>query len=899
MESIKLLLYGNLIMILHMTFSAGENTTDKSEIENDIYLNRLPNHTVSKQYSIELTLDPEEDIFNGICNIDIIIYNATRTIRLHSVNLNITQATLYQIIDVYKVEYGTHNVLYLDELQSAVLNFHFLIIPGNHTLSLTYKGIIADNTEGFVKLSYKNVKGDNKWLIAINNLATGTPSLFPCWDDPEIKTKFNITIKNYKHYRTISNMPSTSICPKKNENLTAIYFDTNFESICRIAIVLLDMDDYSDINSKKRYLNLWGRKPIIQKQTFAFELIENLTYIIEDTCKLQRNTTMRNHFVIPGLQDNGLKNFHFVFYREEDVIYNEEIDLIERRIEISRLIGRKIMDKLFDNVGPSWSYLWLHEAITTLFGLYMINETMPDIRLLDLFVVQTQQESLRLDDGQIMKPLTSELNDNIEINSFFSLARYLKAPCILRMLHHAVGNKIFQKAIILFFKRQLNSLDEFWNAMQSISNLETIYLEGINMKDVMDPWIEEEQYPILETEALSIGTQRTFVIKNSSKKWKVIPLTYTMPPYNDFMDTIPWYWLEATRFERIPKIQLQNMWIIVNIQQSGYYRVNSCRDNWLRIASYLNSKNYTKIHVLNRAQIIDDAFHFVTSGKLEPLIFWELAKYLHQETDYIAWYPMFKAIERMSYIIPLRTNDSLKDIGSASSKIGYEEHSNDTYFIQCLRQEAARWACVLGSEECKKMAKHKLEQHLTNQMHNTLLPWWRKWIYCNGLSVNGTNNMDIFDVDDALRADPEILEALACSNKISNIVFFLSRMKVYRTDLFYRIFLRKKDYNVCNKMLCIENVFRNHIRLFYYVIQKHANDDLFIYIRNSWKEIIPEKMSEAAALVSILNNINSVRRIAQISEWTRNSILYSEVEEKIRMRSSEINKHINSFKYDQ
>ncbi|KAL6262977.1 hypothetical protein P5V15_005766 [Pogonomyrmex californicus] len=481
-----------------------------------------------------------------------------------------------------------------------------------------------------------------RWLIAINNLATGTPSLFPCWDDPEIKTKFNITIKNYKHYRTISNMPSTSICPKKNENLTAIYFDTNFESICRIAIVLLDMDDYSDINSKKRYLNLWGRKPIIQKQTFAFELIENLTYIIEDTCKLQRNTTMRNHFVIPGLQDNGLKNFHFVFYREEDVIYNEEIDLIERRIEISRLIGRKIMDKLFDNVGPSWSYLWLHEAITTLFGLYMINE------------------------------------------------------------------------VFLY-------LDEFWNAMQSISNLETIYLEGINMKDVMDPWIEEEQYPILETEALSIGTQRTFVIKNSSKKWKVIPLTYTMPPYNDFMDTIPWYWLEATRFERIPKIQLQNMWIIVNIQQSGYYRVNSCRDNWLRIASYLNSKNYTKIHVLNRAQIIDDAFHFVTSGKLEPLIFWELAKYLHQETDYIAWYPMFKAIERMSYIIPLRTNDSLKIallriLDPLLQKIGYEEHSNDTYFIQCLRQEAARWACVLGSEECKKMAKHKLEQHLTNQM---------------------------------------------------------------------------------------------------------------------------------------------------------------------------------------
>jgi len=33
-------------------------------------------------------------------------------------------------------------------------------------------------------------------------------------------------------------------------------------------------------------------------------------------------------------------------------------------------------------------------------------------------------------------------------------------------------------------------------------------------------------------------------------------------------------------------------------------------------------------------------------------IFWELTKYLSQETDYIAWYPMIKAFEYMSTVFP-------------------------------------------------------------------------------------------------------------------------------------------------------------------------------------------------------------------------------------------------------
>ncbi|KAL6264873.1 hypothetical protein P5V15_004968 [Pogonomyrmex californicus] len=157
-------------------------------------------------------------------------------------------------------------------------------------------------------------------------------------------------------------------------------------------------------------------------------LIEDVTRTVEHTWQLQEGYLLRNQFAIAGLTDDGVDKLAFVLYREEDIIYNEKIDPIARKIELSRIIGRKVVGQLFGTaVSPSWwSCMWLNEGIATLFGVYTINQIMPESRMLDLFVVQTQQESLRLDDSQVMNPLDSEVNSISEINSLFSFTYYIK-----------------------------------------------------------------------------------------------------------------------------------------------------------------------------------------------------------------------------------------------------------------------------------------------------------------------------------------------------------------------------------------------------------------------------------------------------------------------------------------
>lgn len=81
---------------------------------------------------------------------------------------------------------------------------------------------------------------------------------------------------------------------------------------------------------------------------------------------------------------------------------------------------------------------------------------------------------------------------------------------------------------------------------------------------------------------------------------------------------------------------------------TGYYRVNYEVTLWQRIASFLLYEDYTAIPMQNRAQLIDDAYHFVMEGKLPLSTFFSLIRYLRRETYYIPWYPMFNILSHTS-----------------------------------------------------------------------------------------------------------------------------------------------------------------------------------------------------------------------------------------------------------
>jgi hypothetical protein len=130
-------------------------------------------------------------------------------------------------------------------------------------------------------------------------------------------------------------------------------------------------------------------------------------------------------------------------------------------------------------------------------------------------------------------------------------------------------------------------------------------------------------------------------------------------------------------------------WYVFNKQQRGYYRVNYDESNWNALSQALISNDYAKIHVMNRAQLIDDSFALVIAGYLHDYqTAYDILKYLVNEDDYFPWYVANR------YLSPLYTtfggkneNLNVSDFINATSSIFTQINFN---FLSVLCQKTFR-----------------------------------------------------------------------------------------------------------------------------------------------------------------------------------------------------------------
>ncbi|XP_071577670.1 aminopeptidase N-like [Temnothorax nylanderi] len=537
----------------------------------------------------------------------------------------------------------------------------------------------------------------------------------------------------------------------------------------------------------------------------------------------------------------------------------------------------------------------MKEGILTLYAADVINKIYPEFRIWDLFVVQIHQESLRLDTHSIMKPLMSEAN-SAAINSPLSFSCYIKAaPAILHMLQHVLGYDVFWNGIKIFLNdreyKSSSNFDDLWTAMQiALNNSNSTY--KINVTDKMNTWTQLKYYPVLNVTKFDLVNVK--ILNNNVQNETVnIPVTYTTQDRCNFNDTSPYevfttpyvsvspLWIYTTGIKLSSNV---SRWMIINIQQTGYYRVNYDAIYWGRIVHYLTSDEYTKIHVLNRAQIIDDAFYFLMHSQLPLSTFLELTKYLQRETDYVAWYLMFKVLEYMSSFFLFETSahmkEHLRDILQELLKhITYTEKSDEKSddFIKCLRQEAAKWACVLGDSTCKHFATSKLKQHLDDI--KPLRPEWKKWAYCNGLANSYDIRRDVFDTW-MNKADSKLLEYLSCPASPYIIIDYLNiivnKLKICDLKVPSCKYIRMHRNELVNSYLI--------------TIAKHVMDNevLKYILKNFDKIILSDEVNVNIVLINIINHAHSKKQLDKILEFVEDYWNQTFVEKTVKVDYSKL-----------
>ncbi|KAG8134499.1 hypothetical protein E2320_007602 [Naja naja] len=166
---------------------------------------RLPNYVHPVHYDLDLTPEMEDEVYTGMVKISISLQErTTRHLWLHLRETKITEipelrTSLGQVIAIKRCfGYEPHEYVVIE----AEEDLH----PGNYFLSMKFKGYLNGSLVGFYSTSYKE-NGKIKYIAATDHEPTDARKSFPCFDEPNKKATYSISITHEHDYEAISNMP--------------------------------------------------------------------------------------------------------------------------------------------------------------------------------------------------------------------------------------------------------------------------------------------------------------------------------------------------------------------------------------------------------------------------------------------------------------------------------------------------------------------------------------------------------------------------------------------------------------------------------------------------------------------------------------------------------------------
>lgn len=321
------------------------------------------------------------------------------------------------------------------------------------------------------------------------------------------------------------------------------------------------------------------------------------------------------------------------------------------------------------------------------------------------------------------------------------------------MIQNALGHETWRSGLQIFIQARK---DNYTNSALLYEGVQQGVNEGIpvdtpDLHVIMSTWELQAGVPIITVlragNVLRLQQTRFFYSNQSSDNLWDVPINYVVGSNPDFDDTRADLWLTGEEIGIVngsaPKPWLPNDWIVVNIKQSGYYRVNYDNELWNLIIEQLNGQQYHLIHLLNRGQLIDDSFHIARSGRINFDIPLDIMNYLERETDHIPWDSAQRALFLYNrWLLGSPVYDEfqeyvLRNVAAMYNKLGVNVINDEPRLDRYARQIAINLACFHGLTQCLTDAAEQLENLINLQQ--TLHPDVVAQIYCNGIRRSGTN----------------------------------------------------------------------------------------------------------------------------------------------------------------
>ncbi|KAI5188446.1 hypothetical protein NECID01_0077 [Nematocida sp. AWRm77] len=475
------------------------NTSTEGGTVTETISDRLPETFKPNEYALSLTLKESTSEFFGVVEITGEALADTEEVSLHAESMNIRSVS---VLDPNNTEYkvGMEHI-------GPILKITGLSLSKGDRLyiKIEYDASLSNGLSGFYKSADRTEK-ETKYIYSTQFEAPHARTALPCWDEPEYKARFHVTITAPKKYVILSNAGEKDVLDVKRtpENEEMLDKDVEYKKVLFKPTPLMStyllawvIGDLKAVESGN--IRVFSPRGLERHGEFGLKVAKACLGFFNEYFDFEYQMDKLDMVAIPDFSAGAMENWGLVTYRSSSLHYIEGSTTERQKMWIAETICHELAHQWFGNLVTMkwWNDLWLNEGFATWAGTLATAHLAKEIGLKydvwEGFLENDISRGLAMDGKESTHPINMKVASSGDISSIFDAISYSKGGSMIHMLANYIKYDNFKKGLQRYIKRHQykNTVtSDLWKAVSTDESDESI-------PQSMDRWINTPGFPVI------------------------------------------------------------------------------------------------------------------------------------------------------------------------------------------------------------------------------------------------------------------------------------------------------------------------------------------------------------------------------------------------------------------
>ena len=487
-------------------------------------------------------------------------------------------------------------------------------------ISILYTGELDDTMRGFYRTQH-NVAGNKRWGAACHFEATGARKCFPCFDQPEFRSTYDISV-----VRPDPGMEVISNMGVKEEVGETVTFRTSPPLPSYLVCVVIGW--YSSLSQRTGSgvpITVFTPRGDTSHGEFALDVAVKAVEYFQEFFSTPYTLPKMDLVAVPDFYIGAMENWGLLTFRETALLFDPKVATTSAKQYVAILVCHEVAHQWFGNlVGIEWwDQLWLKEGFASWISFLAVDKIFPEFNIWSQFLTTEKFVALNLDSKLSSHPIEipDGVNSPAQIDEIFDEISYSKGASVIHMLYHWLGGEKFAAGLQSYLHQHKGSCasnGKLWKALEeNCSNVE--------INRVMTNWVTVQGYPLVH---VSISGNMIHLKQeqfgNSPNNIWGIPLSIQVG--KSWEDK---YLLDTESGEVNCSGAENNDFVLVNKDQTSYCRVSYSEELLMRLCN-----NLAFLSDRDRVGLLADCGALLSTNQIGLKLYVEVIRKYEGQTDF-------------------------------------------------------------------------------------------------------------------------------------------------------------------------------------------------------------------------------------------------------------------------